>query len=100
MNGRPRPKTRRARPLGGRSDHRQDSNSAIGTLGERTTRYVMLLHLPAGRSAEYVSDALIQTVQILPPNLTRSLTWDQGSEMGRHHEFAVATDTAHSSAAR
>ncbi|WP_422524796.1 IS30 family transposase [Streptomyces sp. 5.8] len=70
----------------------KDSGSAIGTLVERATRYVMLLHLPNGRSAEQVRDALQETVQRLPAHLKRSLTWDQGSEMGRHHEFTVATD--------
>ncbi|MGP3686037.1 IS30 family transposase [Streptomyces sp. IBSNAI002] len=70
----------------------KDNGSAIGTLVERATRYVMLVHLPDGRSAEQVRDALQETVQLLPAHLKRSLTWDQGSEMGRHHEFTVATD--------
>ncbi|PVD04472.1 IS30 family transposase [Streptomyces sp. CS014] len=70
----------------------KDNGSAIGTLVERATRYVMLVHLPDGRSAEQVRDALQETVQHLPAHLKRSLTWDQGSEMGRHHEFTVATD--------
>ncbi|MEV7440863.1 IS30 family transposase [Streptomyces sp. NPDC091204] len=70
----------------------KDSGSAIGTLVERATRYVMLLHLPDGRGAEQVRDALQETVQRLPAHLKRSLTWDQGSEMGRHHEFTIATD--------
>ncbi|WP_455754569.1 IS30 family transposase [Streptomyces tanashiensis] len=66
--------------------------SAIGTLVERSTRYVMLLHLPDGRGTTLVRDALIETIQTLPAHLKRSLTWDQGSEMGRHHEFTIATD--------
>ena len=70
----------------------KDNGSAIGTLVERSTRYVMLLHLPDGRGAELVRDALMETVKTLPAHLTRSLTWDQGSEMGRHHEFTLATD--------
>ncbi|GHB20338.1 IS30 family transposase [Streptomyces chryseus] len=70
----------------------KDSGSTIGTLVERATRYVMLVHLPDGRGAEAVRDALQETVQRLPAHLKRSLTWDQGSEMGRHHEFTVATD--------
>lgn len=70
----------------------KDSGSAIGTLVERSTRYVLLLHLPDGRGTELVRDALVETVKTLPAHLTRSLTWDQGSEMGRHHEFTVATD--------
>ena len=66
--------------------------SAIGTLVERATRYVMLLHLPDGRSAEDVRDALVTTVRTLPSHLARSLTWDQGSEMASHVSFTVATD--------
>ncbi|MGI5290744.1 IS30 family transposase [Nonomuraea polychroma] len=66
--------------------------SAIGTLVERTTRYVMLVHLPIDRSAERMRDALLDTIATLPAHLKRSLTWDQGSEMGRHHEFSVAAD--------
>ncbi|MEW2087646.1 IS30 family transposase [Streptomyces sp. NPDC005283] len=70
----------------------KDGASAIGTLVERATRYVMLLHLPDGRTAEHVRDALVDTVQTLPGHLVRSLTWDQGSEMAAHHAFTVATD--------
>ncbi|MFD3876217.1 IS30 family transposase [Streptomyces sp. NPDC058623] len=70
----------------------RDSGSAIGTLVERATRYVMLLHLPNGRGAEQVRDALQETVQRLPAHLKRSLTWDQGSEMAFHRSFTIATD--------
>jgi transposase, IS30 family len=66
--------------------------SAIGTLVERATRYVMLLHLPDGYTAEKVRNALITTVQTLPAHLRRSLTWDQGSELHLHHQFTIATD--------
>lgn len=69
----------------------KDGTSAIGTLVERSTRYVMLLHLPNGRGTEPVRDALVETVQTLPAHLKRSLTWDQGSEMGRHREFTIAS---------
>ncbi|MFF4922920.1 IS30 family transposase [Kitasatospora sp. NPDC001261] len=70
----------------------KDNASAIGTLVERHTRYVMLLHLPNGRTAEHVRDALVETVQTLPAHLKRSLTWDQGAEMARHVDFTLATD--------
>ncbi|MGA5821236.1 IS30 family transposase [Kitasatospora sp. NPDC094028] len=70
----------------------KDQKSAIGTLVERSTRFVMLLHLPADHSAETVRDALVATARTLPTELKRSLTWDQGSEMARHGEFSLATD--------
>lgn len=70
----------------------KDGKSAIGTLVERATRYVMLLHLPGDHGAESVRDALVTTVQTLPAHLRRSLTWDQGSEMGTHGSFTIATD--------
>ncbi|ANW19384.1 IS30 family transposase [Streptomyces clavuligerus] len=70
----------------------KNNGSAIGTLVERSTRYVMLLHLPADHTAASVRDALAETVRTLPPHLKRSLTWDQGSEMAGHHAFSVATD--------
>ncbi|WP_200302912.1 IS30 family transposase [Streptomyces adelaidensis] len=66
--------------------------SAIGTLVERSTRYLMLVHLPGDHSAESLRDALTDTVKTLPPHLLRSLTWDQGSEMAAHHAFSIATD--------
>jgi IS30 family transposase len=68
-----------------------DGASAIGTLVERSTRYVMLVHLPAGRTAEAVRDRLVATMATLPAHLRGSLTWDQGAEMAAHRSFSVAT---------
>jgi len=65
--------------------------SAIGTLVERSTRYVMLLHLAKGKTAEHVRDALTKKIQKLPAELRRSLTWDQGRELSEHAQFSVAT---------
>ncbi|MDI5904768.1 MULTISPECIES: IS30 family transposase [Streptomyces] len=67
------------------------NRSAIGTLVDRTTRYVKLLHLPDNRSAENVRDALLHAFADLPAGLAHSLTWDQGSEMSRHDEVTRAT---------
>ncbi|WP_374229495.1 IS30 family transposase [Streptomyces sp. NEAU-YJ-81] len=66
--------------------------SAIGTLVERTSRFVALVYLPDGRRPAQVRDALVQTVSALPAQLRRSLTWDQGAEMALHKEFSTATD--------
>lgn len=65
--------------------------SAIGTLVERSTRFVMLLHLPHGRTAEAVRDAMTRTITTLPEALRRSITWDQGVEMSQHARFRVET---------
>ena len=65
--------------------------TAIGTLVERHTRYVMLFALPEGKNAEAVRDALAGTVQRLPTHLWRSLTWDQGKEMAQHAQFTIDT---------
>jgi IS30 family transposase len=70
----------------------KDGASAIGTLVERSTRFVMLLHLPRGNRAEQVTAAMIATMAGLPVLLRRSLTWDQGAEMARHAEISLATD--------
>ena len=64
--------------------------SAIGTLVERSTRFVLLLHLPHGHGAEAVRDAVTEAITTLPAQLRRSLAWDQGIEMARHVEISVA----------
>jgi len=69
----------------------KNHGSAIGTLVERTTRFVMLLHLPDGYAPAAVRDALVTKIQTLPTALTKSLTWDQGSEMHYHGQFTLAT---------
>ena len=68
------------------------NQSAIATLVERTTRYVMLVHLPVDHTAESVRDGLIKTMGTLPAHLRGSLTWDQGREMAKHKAFSIATD--------
>ena len=67
------------------------SQSAIVTLVERTTRYVLLGHLPGGHTAEEVRDVLIPLMGSLPEHLRGSLTWDQGCEMAAHKQFSIAT---------
>ena len=65
--------------------------TAIGTLVERWSRYVMLFPLPDGNTAEAVRGALTETVQRLPDHLWQSLTWDQGREMAQHVQFSIDT---------
>jgi len=83
-------------------------SSAIGTLVERTTRFTMLLHLPAmvghgaqapekngpalaGHGAEAVRAAIARMITTLPQQLRRSLTWDQGAEMAQHAQLRIDT---------
>jgi IS30 family transposase len=84
------------------------NRSAIGTLVERATRFVMLLRLPpmeghgveprvkngpalAGHGAEAVRDAIAEQILTLPVQLRRSLTWDQGAEMAQHAQLRIDT---------
>lgn len=68
----------------------EQNRSAIGTLVERHSRFTVLLHLPGRHTAEAVRDAIIAAFAPLPPELRRSLTWDQGSELALHAEIAAA----------
>src|SRR2546427_11878330 len=62
----------------------KNNNSAIGTLVERSSRYLMLLHLPDGHGPAQVERAIIAATQKLPDFIWKSLTWDQGKEMSHH----------------
>ena len=65
--------------------------SAVGTLVERSTRYLLLLHLPDGKGAVEVEAAMKAAIATLPRELAKTITWDQGKEMARHSEFSIAT---------
>jgi IS30 family transposase len=70
----------------------KNSGSAIGTLVERHTRFVLLLHLPGDHGALAVQEAMITKMALLPAILRKTLTWDQGVEMTNHAQIAAATD--------
>ena len=67
------------------------NKTAVGTLVERSTRFLLLLHLPDGYAAGQVEDAMRAAIGTLPAALARSVTWDQGHEMSRHAGFTLAT---------
>jgi len=69
----------------------KNNKSAIGTLVERTTRFVMLLHLPKGHGPLEVQEAMLAATQKLPDFIWKSLTWDQGNEMRNHLQIKIAT---------
>ena len=65
--------------------------SAVGTLVKRSTRYVILLHLPDGRDCGKVLIAMKKAIKKLPKELFQTITWDQGPEMNQHSKFTVDT---------
>jgi transposase, IS30 family len=67
------------------------SNSAVGTIVERTTGYLTLLPLPGGHGTASVTDAIIEQMTALPPWFARTLTWDRGAELAHHTRITAAT---------
>ncbi len=65
--------------------------SQIATLVERSTRFVLLVELRNGRTADVVAEALADKITTLPDALRRSLTWDRGTEMAHHAQFTITT---------
>ena len=68
------------------------SGSAVGTLVERTTRFVMLLHLPGRHDADSVAAEMIKQMSKLPEHLRQSLTWDRGVELARYRDITMKLD--------
>ena len=64
--------------------------SAIGTLVERTTRFVVLLHM-ATRRADVAASAFAGALNAIPAPLRQTMTYDQGKEMAQHQELASQT---------
>ena len=60
------------------------SRSAVATLVDRKSRYLKLVHLPEGHTAEQLVKALTHAMSATPVDKRLTLTWDQGSEMARH----------------
>ena len=66
------------------------NQSAIGTLVERSTRFVILLHLPGRHTADEVATAMIDRMRELPDHLRRSITWDRGVELAGYERIQLA----------
>jgi transposase, IS30 family len=66
------------------------SNSAVGTIVERTTGYLTLIPLPGRHDAGTVADAIIEYMSALPPWFARTLTWDRGPELAQHQRITTA----------
>jgi IS30 family transposase len=67
------------------------SNSAVGTIVERTTGYLTLLPLRDGHNAVQVADAIVTHLSVLPARFTKTLTWDRGVELARHASITART---------
>jgi transposase, IS30 family len=72
----------------------KENKSAIGTLVERTTGFVMLLHLPTDHGARAVEHAMTDAIIRLPDQLRKTVTWDQGIEMANHRNITIDTGVA------
>jgi transposase, IS30 family len=64
--------------------------SAVGTLVERTTRLVVLVHM-ATRKADVAASAFAGALNAIPAPLRKTLTYDQGKEMAGHAGLAAQT---------
>jgi IS30 family transposase len=70
------------------------NRSAIGTLVERTTRLVILIHVPTGQpTAEAIRDGITDALGAFAPHLRRTLTWDQGKELALHQQITSRVGT-------
>ena len=70
------------------------NRSAIGTLVERVTRFVILIHVPTGRpTVEAMRDGIVEALGALAPHLRRTLTWDQGKELALHQQITTRIGT-------
>ena len=64
--------------------------TSVGTLVERSTRYVMLLRLPKATGPKRC-ERHGQAIVTLPTELRRTLTWDQGPRCPSTPRFTVDT---------
>lgn len=67
------------------------SNSAVGTIVERTSGFLGLLPLRDGHSAIQVADAIVTHFGKLPAMFAKTLTWDRGVELARHASITART---------
>lgn len=65
--------------------------SAIATLVERKSRFLVMVPLPDGHKAPVVRAAIVAALESLPDRAMRTLTWDQGTELTQHREIASAS---------
>jgi len=62
----------------------KNHKSALGTLVERTTRYVILVPIPGKKDAKSVREAFSEVLHEIDPSIRLSMTYDRGLEMAEH----------------
>jgi transposase, IS30 family len=71
-----------------------ENRSAIGTLVERATRFLILIHVPTGQpTAKTMRDGVVAALGAVAPHLRQTLTWDQGKELALHQQITARTGT-------
>lgn len=68
------------------------NRSALVTVVERRSRFLLLGDLPEGHDAQSVYACLIELTADLPDAVRRSLTWDQGREMAKWADLQADAD--------
>ncbi len=68
------------------------NRSALVTVVERRSRFLLLGDLPEGHDAQAVYACLIELTADLPDAVRRSLTWDQGREMANWAQLQADAD--------
>ena len=68
------------------------NRSALVTVVERRSRFLLLGDLPDGHDAQAVYACLFELTADLPDSLRRSLTWDQGREMANWVDLQADAD--------
>jgi IS30 family transposase len=68
------------------------NRSAIVTVVERRSRFLLLGELPDGHGAQAVYECLLGLCGDLPDVARRSLTWDQGTEMADWVDLEIDAD--------
>lgn len=69
------------------------NKTAIATLVERSSRFLVALALRPGIRSDSIRDQLIEAFEPIPATLRRTLTWDRGSEMAKHAEVTAVLGT-------
>lgn len=71
----------------------KNGKSAMGTLVERSSRFVMVVQMKS-KETEHVVKEFSQVLGQLPSHMRKSLTYDRGTEMAGHEKLTLDTEMA------